>query len=42
MVGKVFCKILNNRLVEHLDKNKVLHEGKLFRQIRVVDNVIAE
>ena len=27
VVGKVFCKILNNRLVQCLDKEGVLHEG---------------
>ena len=26
-VGKVFCKVLNNRLVQCLDKGGVLHEG---------------
>ena len=25
-VGKVFCKVLNNRLVQHFDKGGVLHE----------------
>ena len=28
VVGKVFCKILNNRLVQCLDKEGVLHEGQ--------------
>ena len=28
VVGKVFCKILNNRLVEHLDRERALHEGQ--------------
>ena len=28
VVGKVFCKILNNRLVERLDKGRLLHEGQ--------------
>ena len=28
MVGKVFCKVLNNRLVKHLDKGRALHEGQ--------------
>ena len=28
VVGKVFCKILNNRLVQCLDKGVVLHEGQ--------------
>ena len=27
VVGKVFCKILNNRLVQCLDKGGALHEG---------------
>ena len=29
VVGKVFCKILNNRLVQCLDKEGALHEGRL-------------
>ena len=29
VVGKVFCKILNNRLVQCLDKEGALHEGPL-------------
>ena len=28
VVGKVFCKILNNRLVQCLDKKLLLHEGQ--------------
>ena len=28
VVGKVFCKILNNRLVGCLDKEGFLHEGQ--------------
>ena len=28
MVGKVFCKVLNDRLVKHLDKGKALREGQ--------------
>ena len=24
----MFCKILNNRLVEHLDRERALHEGQ--------------
>ena len=41
VVGKVFCKILNDRLVEHLDKGRVLHEGQAgFRLNKsCVDNV---
>ena len=27
VVGMVFCKILNNRLVQYLDKGGALHEG---------------
>ena len=27
VVGKLFCKILNNRLVECLDREGLLHEG---------------
>ena len=38
VVGKVFCKILNNRLVQCLDKEGALHEG--FRTNRsCMDNV---
>ena len=41
VVGKVFCKILNNRLVQCLDKGGALHEGQAgFRVNRsCVDNV---
>ena len=28
LLGKVFCKILNNRLLERLDKGRLLHEGQ--------------
>ena len=28
VVGKVFCKILNNRLVERLDRGRILYEGQ--------------
>ena len=40
-VGKVFCKILNSRLVEYLDKGRLLHEGQAgFRVDRsCVDNI---
>ena len=40
VVGKVFCKILNNRLVEHLDRERALHEGQAgFRKNRsCIDN----
>ena len=27
VAGRVFCKILNNRMVQRLDKGGVLHEG---------------
>ena len=41
VVGKVFCKILNNRLVKCLDKGGALHEGQAgFRVNRsCMDNV---
>ena len=41
VVGKVFCKILNNRLVQCLDKEGALHEGQAgFRVNRsCMDNV---
>ena len=41
VVGKVFCKILNNRLVQCLDKEAALHEGQAgFRVNRsCMDNV---
>ena len=41
VVGKVFCKILNNRLVQYLDKEGALHEGQAgFRTNRsCMDNV---
>ena len=41
VVGKVFCKILNNRLVEHLDRERALHEGQAgFRKNKsCIDNV---
>ena len=41
IVGKVFCKILNNRLVQCLDKEGALHEGQAgFRINRsYMDNV---
>ena len=28
VVGKVFCKILNDRLVQYLDKSSKIHEGQ--------------
>ena len=28
VVGKVFCKILNDRLVQYLDKSSKFHEGQ--------------
>ena len=41
VVGKVFCKVLNNRLVQHFDKGGVLHGGQAgFRLKRsCVDNI---
>ena len=41
VVGKVFCKVLNNRLVQCLDKGELLHEGQAgFRVNRsCMDNV---
>ena len=41
VVGKVFCKILNNRLVQCLDKEGVLHEGQAGFRINssCMDNV---
>ena len=41
VVGKLFCKIINNRLVQLLDKGRVLHEGQAgFRVNRsCMDNV---
>ena len=41
VVGKAFCKVLNNRLVQHFDKGGVLHEGQAgFRLKRsCVDNI---
>ena len=28
VVGKLFCKIFNDRLVQHLDKSGKIHEGQ--------------
>ena len=41
VVGKVFCKILNNRLVQCLDKEGALHEGQAGFRIKrsCMDNV---
>ena len=41
VVGKVFCKILNDRLVQHSDEGQALHEGQAgFRKKRsCIDNV---
>ena len=42
IVGKVFCKIINDRLVRHLESGGVLHEGQAgFRAKRscVDDNI---
>ena len=40
VVGKVFCKFLNDRLVQHLDKSSKIHEGQAgFREGRCcIDN----
>ena len=41
VVGKVFCMVLNNRLVQHFDKGGVLHEGQAGFRLRrsCVDNI---
>ena len=41
VVGKVFCKILNDRLVQYLDKSSKIHEGQAgFRAGRCcIDNI---
>ena len=40
VIGKVFCKILNDRLVQYLDKSGKLHEGQAgFRGGRCFDNI---
>ena len=41
VVGKVFCKVLNNRLVQHLDKGGVLHEDQAGFRLKgsCVDNI---
>ena len=41
VVGKVFCKIINDRLVKHLEEGQALHEGQAgFRKKRsCIDNV---
>ena len=36
VVGNVFCKILNNRLVQCLDKKGALHEGRLALELKEV------
>ena len=36
VVGKVFCKGLNNRLVTHLDKGRALHEGQAGFMVKVM------
>ena len=33
VVGKVFCKILNNRVVECLDKGEILNEGQAWFRV---------
>ena len=41
VVGKVFCKIVNDRLVRHLESGGVLHEGQAGCRAkrRCVDNI---
>ena len=41
VVGKVFCKIVNDRLVQYLDKSSKIHEGQAgFRAGRCcIDNI---
>ena len=42
VVGKLFCKILNNRLVSRLESERALHEGQAgFRECKrsCVDNI---
>ena len=36
VVGKVFCKIVNDRLVRHLESGGVLHEKQVLEQRGVV------
>ena len=37
VVGKIFCKILNDRLVQYLDKSGKIHERQAaFMQVGVV------
>ena len=44
VVGKVFCKILNDRLVQYLDKSSKIHEGQAgFRAGRCcIDNIFTK
>ena len=39
VVGKVFCKILNNRLVQCLDKEGALHEGHAILAVRTIRSI---
>ena len=39
VVGKVFCKILNNRLVQCLDKEGASHEGQAGFRTNSMDNM---
>ena len=41
VVGKVLCKVLNNRLIQHLDKGQALHEGQAGFMVKrsYVDNI---
>ena len=40
VVGKVFCKILNNGLVQCLDKEGVLHEGQAGFRINILNSCV--
>ena len=41
VVWKVFCRVFNNRLVQHFDKGRVLHEGQADSRLKrsYVDNI---
>jgi hypothetical protein len=42
VVGKLFCKILNNRLVSRLESERALYEGQAgFREKRCVDTIFS-
>ena len=38
VVGKVFCKILDDRLVQHLDEGQALHEAGFRKKKSCIDN----